>query len=50
MNTQKRCIDSDENLFLEKTLLMHNVVMLFRSFLNNENKYYPQEFLGKTVI
>lgn len=33
-------INSDDDLSLKKTLLMHNVMIFVRLVFNNENKYY----------
>ena len=39
-------IDSDDDLPLEKTLILHNVLILINSFLNkNKNHYYYDLFL-----
>ena len=41
-------IDSDDDLPLEKTLTMHNDVMVIKSVFNkNRNQYYYKMFLEK---
>ena len=43
-----RKIDSYDSLLLEKTLTLHNVIILIRSVLNkDQNHYYYDTFLEK---
>ena len=45
-NYAKIKIDSDDNLPLEKTLNMYNILILIKSVFNkNHNHYYYQKFL-----
>ena len=42
--------DWDDDLSLEKTLTLHNFVILFKSvFLENKNQYYHNVFLEKKL-
>ena len=36
--------NSDEYLPLNKTLKLHNMVIVVRAVLHEDNKYYPQVF------
>ena len=42
--------NSDDNLPLKQELQMHNVVITIRSVFLDNNKHYPQVFLGKCNI
>ena len=43
-------IDSDDDLPLEKTINMHNALIIFRSLFNeNHNHYYYKVFLEKCL-
>ena len=43
---EKSKLISDDDLPLEETLTLHNVVILFRSVFNkNQNQYYYKTFL-----
>ena len=45
-----RKIDSYDSLLLEKTLTLHNVIILIRSVLNkDQNHYYYDTFLEKCL-
>ena len=50
-NYLKIKINSDDDLLLEKTLNMHNAVILIKSLFNkNHNHYYYKVFLRKMFI
>ena len=36
--------NSDDNLFLNKTLKLHNTTIIIRSVFEEDGKYYPQVF------
>ena len=47
-NYEKINIDSYDSLLIEKTLILHNVVILVKSVFNKDkNNYYNNIFLGK---
>ena len=39
--------NSDDNLPLNKTLKIHNLLTIVRSVFQEDNKYYPQVFLDE---
>ena len=39
--------NSDDNLPLNKILRIHNLTIIARSVFQEDNKYYPQDFLGE---
>ena len=48
-NYTKIKIDSDDDLPLEKTLNLQNVVILIKSVLNKKSHYYYNIFLEKCL-
>ena len=41
--------NSDDHLPLNKTLKLYNLTLIFRSVFQEDNKYYPQVFLGERL-
>ena len=41
--------DSDDNLPLGKILSLYNMTIVVRSVFQEDNKYYPQVFLGECL-
>ena len=42
-------VNSDEDLSLNKTLKLRNMVIVVRSVFHEDNKYYPQVFLDECL-
>ena len=42
-------INSDDNLPWNKTLKLYNLTIIVRSVFQEDNKYYPQVFLGECL-
>ena len=41
--------NSDDDLFLKKTLELHKIIMLVRTVFHEGNNYYQQSFLGECL-
>ena len=46
-NFMKIKFNSDDNLPLNKILILHNLTIAVRSVFQEDNKYYPQVFLDE---
>ena len=48
-NLIERIDNSDDNLPLNRPLKLHNLAIIVRSVFQENNKYYPQIYLGKCL-